>query len=146
MVEKKELLTALKTMISNYEKTNKDKESLKYETIDTKGKKVSKSCTLEAAYAYKYMNTYGDNILNLILVYDGWNESLQKLATNGLYRGRYDNLDLDIWVYALNINDFDLDENSMSLYKDTMIIMDKKGLFSSLEDENNSYKKLRTMI
>ena len=140
MVKEKDIFNAVKDMVDKYEKNNKGK--LTYETKDKFGNLIKKNCTLEAAYAYKIVNAYGDSILNLILIYDGWNDLLQKVATKGIYRGRYDNLDLDIWVYALNINDFELDENSMLLSKNTMIFLDKIGIFSNLNTQDNNDKKL----
>lgn len=146
MVKNEDIFNAVKDMVNKYEKTNQEK--LTYHEEDEFGNLVKKNwnCTLEAAYAYKIVNAYGDNILNLILIYDGWNNLLQKVATEGIYRGRYDNLDLDIWVYALNINDFDLDESSMLLRKDTMIFLDKRGIFSSLNVQDNNEKLLTKKI
>ena len=142
MDKNKKLFDTLNEMVSKYEDTNKDKESLKYETLDENGNFIKKSCTIVAAYAYQFVNEYGDKILNLILVYEGWTNLLQNIAMEGINRGIDDNLGADVWVYTLNEDDFDLDESSMLLYTDTMILMDKKGLFSSLEDGKNSDKKL----
>ena len=142
MKENNDLFEKLQKMVDKYEDTNKGKESLKYETLDENGNIVKKDSTIVAAYAYQYVNEYGDKILNLILVYEGWTDLLQNIAKEGTHRGTCDNLGFDVWVYALNEDDFDLDDECMLLYTNTMILMDKKGLFSSLEKENNSDKKM----
>ena len=113
----------------------------KYEKILKKN-----SCILQAAYVYQFINTSGDNYLNIVLVYDGWNDTLQKIATEGIKHGLMDNLGANVSIYVLNVNDFDKSEDNLSLYENTMILMDKKGLFTSLNDKNNSYKKVRTMV
>ena len=66
-------------------------------------------------------------------MYDGWCELLQRIAMNGIYRGNEDNIGFDLCVYTLNINDFDMNEDSMLLYKDTLRILDKRGLFDSFD-------------
>lgn len=113
----------------------------KYEKILKKN-----SCILQVAYAYQFVNTNGEKYLNIVLVYDGWNDTLQKIATEGIKHGLMDNLGINISIYALNINDFDMSEDNLLLYEETMILIDKKGLFASLNDKNNGYKKIRTMV
>lgn len=146
MGENKELIDTLKKMVARYEEVNKNKEALKYQVISEDGKIEKKNCILQAAYAYQFHNAYYDNCLNLVLVYEGWTPLLQKIAMGGIYRGNVNNLGVYISVYALNINDFDMSEDNMLLYKDMIVIMDKKGLFSGLKDENNNYKKVKTML
>ena len=113
----------------------------KYEKILKKN-----SCILQAAYAYQFVNTNGEKYLNIVLVYDGWNDTLQKIATEGIKHGLMDNLGINISIYALNINDFDMSEDNLLLYEEMMILIDKKGLFAGLNDKNNGYKKIRTMV
>ena len=145
MVYSEHLKEALNDIVNNYDNANKNK--LTYEITDEKGNNVFKNCTLEAAYAYKFVNAYGDNALNLVLVYDGWTDLLQKIAINGIHRGNCDNLGFDISIYTLDINDFDLDENSMLLYKDVMIILDNRGIFSSLSIQNDdNYTKYKKRV
>ncbi len=131
MGQNEKLIEALSDMVSKYETTNAEK---------------TKGCELVAAYAYKYKNDYDDDILNLILVYDGWNDILQKVSMNGIYRGLYENLGVGIWVYTLNINDFDLDDDSMLLYKNTMILMDKKNIFGRNFKEEKEITKKKTKL
>ena len=125
--QNEKLVEALEEMVYKYETTNAEK---------------TKGCELVAAYAYKYKNDYDDDILNLILVYDGWNSLLQKVSMNGIYRGLYEDFGVNIWVYTLNVDDFDLDDDSMLLYKNTMILLDKKNIFGrNLEEEKKMTKK-----
>ena len=113
----------------------------KYEKILKKN-----SCILQAAYAYQFVNINSEKYLNIVLVYDGWNDTLQKIATEGIKHGLMDNLGINISIYALNINDFDMSEDNLLLYEEMMLLMDKKGLFAGLNDKNNGYKKIRTMV
>ena len=141
MASSYELRESLLEIVNKYDEFSREK--LTYDTTDKDDKKIKKYCTLEAAYAYKITNIDGDSILNLILVYDGWCELLQRIAMNGIYRGNEDNIGFDLCVYTLNINDFDMNEDSMLLYKDTLRILDKRGLFDSFDIEDKKLIKTK---
>ena len=129
MVKNEKVIAILKEIVVKYEKILK-----------------KRNCILQAAYSYQFVNINGEKHLNIVLVYDGWNEFLQKIASEGIKHGLVDNLCANVSIYALNVSDYDMSEDNLSLYENTTILMDKNGLFAGLSDKNNSYKKIRSMI
>ena len=127
------LNSRLKELIDLFEITYSD--NLKYLTEEDVDIIVRKRCNAVAAYFYDYINSKGDNKLNLIVIFDGWNEFLQNISMNGIHVGKIDNSDFDISLYALNINDFNLDSDYLESYSNTNIIFDSIEMFSNLDEQ-----------
>ena len=127
------LNSRLKELIDLFEVTYSD--NLKYLTEKEVDIIVRKRCNAVAAYSYDYINSKGDNKLNLIVIFDGWNEFLQNISINGIHIGKIDNSDFDLSIYALNINDFDLDSDYLESYSNTNIIFDSIEMFSNLDEQ-----------
>ena len=100
------------------------------------------SSMLEGAYLYKK----SENIVNLILIYNDWDEILEMDSKKGVcHYDFYDATGIYLVNYAKKLEDLDIDESSPLIYKDNVkILYDKNGIFNKFK--NNSLKERKLVL
>jgi hypothetical protein len=103
------------------------------------------SSMLEGAYLYKERK----DVANLVLIYNDWDDVLQKYSVRGVCHNEFYNATgIYLISYVKKLQEFDIDETSPFMYKDRVkVLFDKNGIFrkftnNGIDDKNIVERKL----
>jgi hypothetical protein len=101
------------------------------------------SAMLEGAYLYKAR----ENVFNLILVYNGWDEVLDMDSKKGVCHDNfYDAIGIYLVSYAMKLTDLDFDESSAFVHKNSVkVLYDKNGIFNSFVSNKSKKRQFITI-